>query len=685
VPLETGQILNNRYRIVKRLNQGGFGTIYRAWDLNLKGPCALKESAMTTDASYEQFAREAALLHSLRHSNLPRVIDHFVVPGQGHYLVMEYIEGEDLQEKLEKAGGALPEAQVLAWIDQVCNALIYLHHRKPPIIHRDLKPANIRITPEGEAILVDFGIAKRYEPNLRTALGARAATDGYAPFEQYGQQPTDVRSDVYALGATVYALLTGQVPPVSIDRLRGQPLQPPRSLNAAISPGVEAAILRAMELMPEGRCQSMEEFKIALLRGPQGQTPPTASRPATVQASSPFIVKANSDSSALPSVAGQVAAPAQVPRAQSRASIPPAANSHVPVAPPRATAHAAVPVARPLWPGIPRNRPPGLHLPILKRRPGLTLGLGLGGLAALAILCVVLIFALRTVVSSPVPGVMGVETAQGVLFTSDREGRAAIYRLKGNGDVDAVTSPDDLGESWSAVAGVGGRILFTSNRGAGSGGGKREIYRLTPEGNVEQVTTTAGNAESWSPAPALDGSILFVSNRGTGKREIYRLTPEGKVEQVTNTAGEAESWSPAPALDGSILFVSNRGVGAGIGKREIYRLTAEGKVDQVTNTVGSAESWSPMPAVDGSILFVSNRGTAKREIYRLTRDGKVEQVTNTAGSAQSWSPAVGLDGSLLFVSNRSGKREIYRLTQEGQIEQVTLTAGSGESWLLDED
>ena len=120
-----------------------------------------------------QFIREAQLLANLSHPNLPRVIDYFVLAGQGQYLVMDYVEGEDLQDMLDRTAQPLPAAQALDWIGQVCDALTYLHRHDPPIIHRDIKPANIRITPHGRAMLVDFGIAKLYDPQARTTVGAR--------------------------------------------------------------------------------------------------------------------------------------------------------------------------------------------------------------------------------------------------------------------------------------------------------------------------------------------------------------------------------------------------------------------------------------------------------------------------------------------------------------------------------
>ena len=183
--------------------------MYRAWDLNLDHPRAIKENLDTSPQAQRQFKREAQILDQLVHPNLPRVIDHFIIPNQGQYLVMDSVEGEDLKEKLDKASGPLPESQVLIWIEQICEALTYLHLQNPPIIHRDIKPANIRITPKGQPMLVDFGIAKEFNPAQSTTKGARAVTSGYSPPEQYGRGTTDAKSDIYALGAALYHLLTG--------------------------------------------------------------------------------------------------------------------------------------------------------------------------------------------------------------------------------------------------------------------------------------------------------------------------------------------------------------------------------------------------------------------------------------------------------------------------------------------
>jgi serine/threonine protein kinase len=156
MPFVSGEILNNRYRIVKLIGQGGFGAVYRAWDNSLNQPCAVKENLDTSQEAQRQFYREATLLASLRHSNLPRVTDHFLIPGQGQYLVMDFIEGQRLADLAACHGRGLTEAEVLPWLSQVCDALTYLHSQNPPVIHRDVKPQNIIVTPAGQAILVDF-------------------------------------------------------------------------------------------------------------------------------------------------------------------------------------------------------------------------------------------------------------------------------------------------------------------------------------------------------------------------------------------------------------------------------------------------------------------------------------------------------------------------------------------------
>jgi serine/threonine protein kinase len=262
--LSIGQVVDNRYRINGSLGQGGMGAVYRAEDLRLNRVCAVKENLDPSAEAERQFEKEASILANLNHPNLPRVTDYFIIPGQGQYLVMDFVKGEDLQEKIDRYG-AMSVDQVLPWIEKICDALTYLHRQEPPIIHRDLKPANIKIPPGGPPMLVDFGIAKVYDPVLRTTKGARAITPGYSPPEQYGRGRTDIRSDVYGLGATLYALLTGQEPADSVECLIGKTqIKPPRQINGTIPEPVAKSIQKAMAIDPDKRFQSVQAFKNAL-------------------------------------------------------------------------------------------------------------------------------------------------------------------------------------------------------------------------------------------------------------------------------------------------------------------------------------------------------------------------------------------------------------------------------------
>ena len=178
--LERGALLHNRYRIAEILGQGGMGSVYRAVDENLGVDVAVKENLFTTDEYARQFRLEAVILANLRHPNLPRVTDHFVIGDQGQYLVMDYIEGEDLRQRMERTN-FLPDDEVILIGAAMSKALTYLHTRKPPILHRAIKPGNVKVTPE--VFLVDFGLAKVIQGTQVTTTGARAMTPGYSPPE----------------------------------------------------------------------------------------------------------------------------------------------------------------------------------------------------------------------------------------------------------------------------------------------------------------------------------------------------------------------------------------------------------------------------------------------------------------------------------------------------------------------
>ncbi|MGC9349995.1 MAG: serine/threonine protein kinase [Anaerolineae bacterium] len=289
MPLNAGQILQSRYRIASPLGKGGMGAVYRAWDLSLDRPVAVKVNESYEKGSQGQFEREAKILARLRHANLPAILDHFVTQDGKQCLVMEFIEGEDLDHMI-KAHSYVDEERALAWIDKVCDAVAYLHAQTPPIVHRDIKPANIKITPQGEVFLVDFGLAKVGDAEVMTSTGARGVTPGFSPPEQYGAGGTDARSDVYALGATLYALLTGTTPAESVLRTIGAvELIAPQELRPDTPDHVASAVEAALQTAPSNRPETVEAFR-AMLQ-PSGRTTlrpePTAILSATDHAGTP--------------------------------------------------------------------------------------------------------------------------------------------------------------------------------------------------------------------------------------------------------------------------------------------------------------------------------------------------------------------------------------------------------------
>jgi serine/threonine-protein kinase len=266
--------LAKRFRIEELIGSGGYASVYRATDLDFGYPRAIKEVSDPDHRVRTQFRLEAQLLINTSHPNVPRGYE--VLEDRGRmYFVMEYIRGKDLEELLNESltqrGRPLDEAQTLRWMMDVCDALSELHGLSVPIIHRDIKPANIKITPEGRPVLIDFGLAKlqRRDGNA-TATAAQGVSPGFAPPEQYmAKGRTDARTDVYGMGATLFACLTGKDPPEAPARLLAQTgatmhgsvaLQSPRRLNPRISEPTERLTLKALELSPAQRQQSAQQL-----------------------------------------------------------------------------------------------------------------------------------------------------------------------------------------------------------------------------------------------------------------------------------------------------------------------------------------------------------------------------------------------------------------------------------------
>lgn len=278
-PLKEETVLRERYLIRRIIGRGGMGSIYLAEDLRLEGrQCALKEVRYDRDLpedtlkqTRDQFLREATVLARLDHPNLPKVSDFFSIDDRD-YLVMDFIPGKDLRTMMVEArqnDSFLPERLVLSWASQLSEALIYLHSLDPPVLHRDIKPSNLKITPSGLLKLVDFGLVKLLAPEEMTITIIQGrGTALYTPLEQYGGDTghTDVRSDVYAFGATLYHLLTNEAPMEARERFLNPGSMPPlREFNPDISPRTERVVMWAMSLHPSERPQSVETLRDALL------------------------------------------------------------------------------------------------------------------------------------------------------------------------------------------------------------------------------------------------------------------------------------------------------------------------------------------------------------------------------------------------------------------------------------
>jgi len=290
MPLEKSQTLHGRYRIDALLGQGGMGAVYRAFDTLYDRACAIKEFCLghlpeegsieeegakkgkekyilTRDKAVRQFKREAKLLASFDHPNLPKVYDYFA-SDEEYYLVMTLIEGKDLLTILDESDwDPVPEARVLQWMRQIFEALKYCHNHR--VIHRDIKPANIIVTDENKSYLVDFGIAKHVEGEGQGTSGmTQMITPRYSPPEQYtGSGKSNSVSDIYALGATMYTLLTGQPPIEAIARATGTDMPSPTQVVRTVSGAVDAVIMKSMQIRVEDRFQDMQELIDVLWEG----------------------------------------------------------------------------------------------------------------------------------------------------------------------------------------------------------------------------------------------------------------------------------------------------------------------------------------------------------------------------------------------------------------------------------
>src|SRR5258706_1985397 len=279
--LAPNAILQGRYRIIRQLGKGGMGAVYEAVDQRLDAIVALKETFSVDERLRRQFEQEARLLAGLNHPALPCVSDYFT-EGDRAFLVMQFIAGADLAVIMSQQPGPFPRTQVIAWADQLLDALIYLHTLDRQIIHRDIKPHNLKVTANGQIALLDFGLAKTQTTDLSGSNSSTSIfgyTRRYSPLEQIQYLGTSPQSDIYALGATLYHLLTGVKPPDALTRAGSQanskpdPLRPANEVHRAVGAEVAAILCRAMALNAEDRYANAGEFRDALRQVGRGNAP----------------------------------------------------------------------------------------------------------------------------------------------------------------------------------------------------------------------------------------------------------------------------------------------------------------------------------------------------------------------------------------------------------------------------
>jgi len=260
------RLLNNRYEIIGLLGKGGMGSVYKVADRSRRGKVlAVKELRTANQApgkaaeSVTLFQTEALILSRLTHPNLPKVTDYFS-RGRSHYIVMEYVHGRTLEQMLgARREKPVDERHALSWALQICRAMHFLSVQKPrPVVFRDLKPSNIMIDRTGRVKLIDFGIARFFKEDKAEDTYVYG-TPGYAPPEQYGTGQTDVRSDIFSLGATLHHCLTGRNPAES-------PLTfpDPLLLNSKLNRGTVKIIMKALDQDPQRRYQSALAMKQAI-------------------------------------------------------------------------------------------------------------------------------------------------------------------------------------------------------------------------------------------------------------------------------------------------------------------------------------------------------------------------------------------------------------------------------------
>jgi eukaryotic-like serine/threonine-protein kinase len=681
--LEPGVILNKRYTILEVIARGGMGAIYRADDGSLGVEVAVKENLITTEEFARQFHREATILAGMRHAHLPRVTDHFLLPDQGQYLVMDYIPGEDLRHRIARLG-ILSEAEALEIGLGICDAVSYLHHREPPILHRDIKPGNIKITPSGQAYLVDFGLAKIAQSGQQTTIGAQSLTPGFAPPEQYGSG-TDQRSDLYALAATLYTMLCGKTPEDALSRAMGtSDLTPLTVQNPQISAETAAVIEHAIAIEPEKRYQTADEFSSALL-GAAHRT--LAAIPASTQPGNSPQPTADLASQTVARPSSAVPAPQTVMRP---AAVQPAAAPRPKTAPwmaigmfglllvggltgvgliflprlanpaqPTAT-QAAVLAAAPSPVAVLQSAPTLSQAPTTSPVASATQAAALPATAA------------APVASLTPPAPQGTPVGGGpgrIAFASTRSGSVQVWVMDLDGShAQAITQMQDgaCQPDWSPD---GKRLAFVSPcKGKQDQYPGSSLFLINPDGSgVESLATTPGG--DFDPAWSPDGTQIAFTSLRDGKPHIYLYTlAENKVARISPAPvyDRQPHWSP----DGkSIVFTTTRE-----GHNQIWTMSADGTKPQEFSKFDRGLASMPIWGPDGEIIYFCE-GLDPPGLIAKRIDDAINEFPIAETVRPVLLPHFSPDGHwLMFEGASDGKPGLFRMTPNGT-NLTRLTAG----------
>ncbi len=669
MPLEAGSILHNRYRIEGQLGKGGMGAVYLAHDQTLGIKVAVKENLNLNPESERQFKREASLLATLRHPNLPRVTDHFVLEGR-QYLVMDYIEGVDLHARAAREEVSLEE--VLEWASAVADALHYLHTRTPPIIHRDVKPANIKLQPDGEVVLVDFGIAKIFDQE-QTTTGARGMTPGYSPPEQYGSGRTDPRSDQFSLAATIYSLLTGHPPADSIERmLNNEQFRPAKEINPAIPDSIDSAITRALSIGQADRYPTMGHFREALTAAPDEVSEITIQPAATTAVHAPPDLPGTQPETQrrglLPWLAGAgVVGVLLVGGGIALAMVsggflsggPRSTDTPPPPSPTTVIAALASDTPQPTEPEPSETASPEPSATFVPTRPAPLLGGG-GRIA----------------------------------FVSNREdGRTLqVWTMNPDGSDPAQLTFGPGNKFWPSWSPDGRQILFVADGGEDRFGNDLglDVWVMNADGtSLKNITHSPGDdtEPDWSP----DGTqIVFASDRVNDVQQVFTLESScfslaeedscwsvNPVRISCTSEFCAVEFSPAWSPLGNTIAVA-ASINAAPGR--IYLRDPLGgdpeQYDRRDRIIGASDlAWGP----GGRLLaFTWQIAGGRNEIYLASLDDRSSdpiQLTNTLGNKE---PALSPDGQwIVFTSTRDQDPEIYLMTVNGANEEnLTKLPGS---------